>query len=176
MEATGGLSFMKAQHQWADVAHYYTFSGIEISVGVGNRPFMGITNYKGMPEKKAIFLSNNGTCRNSQYSIGEYKPILRDVRDITEAEARELYTLITDLPDKYLQCVLKKGTLHPVSRAWFKKIPSARVILLDMANKPTPIGGQYSPKAFIWLLTQGFDIFGLIESGQAIRKEVQHVA
>ena len=44
---------------------------------------------------------------------------------------------------------------------------------MEMADNATFLSVLVGePKEFQWLISRGFDVFGLIESGQAIRKEM----
>lgn len=85
------------------------------------------------------------------------KPVLRHLGDMTEADALELNGLLPRkksalIPDRLMGDNIGVGA----------KVATTMDFVLNM---PT--------EALLWLLNRGFDLFGLIESGQAIRKEVE---
>jgi len=141
--------------KWADVAHYYSRSPITILNERGDEYDCSIAVSLGY-----LYL---------------WKPILIHFEDITGDQAREFYTLKTGLPSKYVNRIIIRGkSADIVSVTYLKKFPAAKVIFVDIANKATPLGGQHTTKEFLWLISHGFDVFGLIESGQAIRKDVEN--
>ena len=134
--------------KWADVAHYYTPT-------------------HGAPDYSVVI---------GAWKMPEGLPILTHFEDITGDQAREYYTMKTGLPSKYVNRIIIRGkSADIVSVTYLKKFPAAKVIFVDIANKATPLGGQHTTKEFLWLISRGFDMFGLIESGQAIRKEATNV-
>lgn len=143
--------------KWADVAHYYAKSGIFCQWNQIDEDGENIFEFD-----EVSYLDGPEDC----------KPILIHFEDITGDQAREYYTLKTGLPSKYVNRIIIRGkSADIVSVTYLKKFPAAKVIFVDIANKATPLGGQHTTKEFIWLISHGFDVFGLIESGQAIRKE-----
>lgn len=148
-----------ADTKWADVAHYYLKSEIDVT---WKSTFDG-----------SEFVSAIGTMTlHSLTAMPSVKPILTHLEDITGDQAWEYYTLKTGLPSKYVNRIIIRGkSADIVSVTYLKKFPTAKVIFVDIANKATPLGGQHTTKEFIWLISRGFDVFGLIESSQAIRKE-----
>lgn len=82
-------------------------------------------------------------------NIGIFVPILRHRDDMTEADAREVYRL-----------------------AWGFDIDISVSVWDSGIDWVESLHGMYHPAVFIWLISRGFDMFDLIESGQAIRKEV----
>ena len=146
---------MNTEIKWADVAHMYQFSDIEIRIGVGDRKFKGVTQLSDARGriKRALYEDSAGHfVRTTQHEISEYKPILRHREDVTEAESREFmkdFTLFA----------WEEATQLPVG--W----KSAKEWAIDILND-----GEFTPAQTLWLLNRGFDLFGLIESGQAIRK------
>ena len=142
---------MENQIKWADVAHYYQFADIEIQIGIGQRKFKGVSQHDSVRggAKRALFADSGGIfVRSTQYEISEYKPILRHCDDITEAEDNDYMLVHTQ---------------------WVEESDLRRVIL-SLAKQHKTFD-QYSTH---WLISRGFDVFGLIESGQAIRKEASN--
>lgn len=74
------------------------------------------------------------------FIIGNFKLILRPLSDMTEEETKEYETLFGCNPHE--------------SDEWY-----CEIIMQDIGK----------PKVWLWLLKRGFDLFGLIESGQAIK-------
>lgn len=140
--------------KWADVAHYYAFSGVmgELDWGPNSERIP-----LGSPQISELTIGRVSPIREGEIV---FAPILRHRDDITEAEARELSIIHLDddfdMPENE-SCLdslnfdlaggrLQKG--NTVLSMWI---------------------GQ--PSAWHWLISRGFDMFDLIESGQAIRKE-----
>lgn len=172
---------MGSDTKWADVAHYYTKSQIDLQIKNRDHAerflMVSFRNVGGSHFEEWV---NDGVywrAYGSQFSAWEdHKPILTHFEDITGDQAREFYTLKTGLPSKYVNRIIIRGkSADIVSITYLKKFPAAKVIFVDIANKATPLGGQHATKEFLWLISRGFDVFGLIESGQAIRKEVTNV-
>jgi len=163
--------------KWADVAHYYQFSAIEIQLPCGNRAFKGVTGQISgdSNHKKAFYLDAGGHyTRSTDANVSQYLPILRALEDMTGEEAREYYTLKTGLDSKYVNRLIIRGkSADIVSVEYLKKYRSAAVIFVDIANKATPIGGQYAPKELAYLIQKGFNVFGLEWGTEAIRKGVE---
>ena len=152
--------------KWADVAHYYQFSDIEIQIGIGQRKFKGVSQHDSVRGgiKRALFQDSGGMfTRSTEYEISEYKPILIHRDDMTEAEARELWEIqigeawVQDTDETAIQCL-------------FFNIGNSQMEMADNATFLSVLVGE--PKAWNYLISRGFDLFGLIESGQAIRKEM----
>lgn len=79
------------------------------------------------------------------------KPHLRQLDSITEKEAREIYTLLyPDIDKGYDNCL----------EDWWYEIDEGYC-----RNMVRLIG---NPKVWLYLLSKGFDLFGLIEAGEAI--------
>jgi hypothetical protein len=154
--------------KWADVAHYYQFSDIEIQLPCGNRKFKGMTNQISgdSNHKKAFYLDAGGYfTRSTDANVSQYRPILRHSDDITEAEAREIYCVAhgKDFKKKYGTTYFKGGYKSTLFEDQYESMDGGNEWELFVGTKPS---------VFHWLISHGFDVFGLIESGQAIRKEV----
>ena len=84
--------------------------------------------------------------------ITKMVPILRHVENMTKVDAIEL--------EKYI---------YGDDGGTYIGYNSLRVAKLLLRV------GEYEPRLFLWLISKGFDLFGLIKSGQAIRREVGNV-
>ena len=137
--------------KWADVAHYYTKSQIDLQIKNRDHAerflMVSFRNVGGSHFEEWV---NDGVywrAYGSQFSAwADHKPVLRHFEDMTEAEDNE--------------CML-------VHTRWVEDEDLRRVIW-SLAKQHKTFD-QYSTH---WLISRGFDVFGLIESGQAIRKEM----
>jgi len=136
--------------KWADVAHYYLKSGINVT-------------WKTIFDRRE-FMSEIGTMSlDSLTTMPDSKPILRHRDDITEAQAREI-------------CEPMIESLKEVEGDSFEPPKSYKEFLL----RPFTHKGTWSlldhalgnPRDWHKFIKWGIDVFRLIESGQAIRKEV----
>ena len=99
--------------------------------------------------------------------ISECKLILRPLSDMTEDEHRQLYCLLFKEDSDY-RPVIMNGEISQKDRVGFK------ITYLPPASNPLDKGYEWVkyyklfPAQFVWALQKGFDLFGLIESGQAI--------
>ena len=152
--------------KWADVAHYYTKSHIEVVSLRGSNPKTG--QLMGMYQSDAVtvMFGKNQNVDKRKFSVVQLewcKPILTHLRDMTEAEARELWEIqigeawVQDTDETAIQCL-------------FFNIGNSQMEMADNATFLSVLVGE--PKAWNYLISRGFDVFGLIESGQAIRKEM----
>ena len=140
---------METEIKWAEVAHYYAAAGIEISL----IPYTIDQFMTGVIEvNKGIYTSSafykGGDCAyktGTGYSTadtGKYLPILRALEDMTLQEKMEIFALAGPSEKPH---------------DW-----EFRINIIE----------EYSASELHWLIQRGFDVFGLIASGQAIRKEV----
>ena len=135
--------------KWADVAHYYAKSYIEIVTLRGSSPKTGRLVSMYQSDAITVLFGENRKMNRRKFSIVQLawcKPILRHRDDMTEAEDNE--------------CML-------VHTRWISNEEFKNVIW--SLTKQHKTFDQYSTH---WLISRGFDVFGLIESGQAIRKEM----
>lgn len=112
----------------------------------------------------APFLLRYG-CSSSGTSWIEYllkgaKPVLRPFHDITKREMEELIA-INRTEDE----IITKIELKNEMVTFIKKAKRGKYGLIDMIRLD-----EVKSNEFIYLLKQGFDVFGLIESKQAIDK------
>jgi len=139
---------MGSDTKWADVAHYYTRSKLTVVHSSGTM--------------QAAFFEFDGyaldAARVQVFRAGEYKPILRHRDDMTEAEARELFALIYGdfAPTLDGETCIEWWTRETLQDSF--TMNSLNIFIGD-------------PNVWHYLISHGFDLFGLIESGQAIRKE-----
>lgn len=156
---------MNTEIKWADVARMYAKSGIFIRlIPYQTNQFTrgAVTINQG--DYRLIYANDVGCFYGygdnksvpSLSTYGKHQPILRHREDITEEEAREFMNgfALFDWEEA-------KGLPHGYKSAkqWFIEYFSDDFI---------------TPAQTLWLLNRGFDLFGLIESGQAIRKEVSN--
>ncbi len=134
--------------KWADVAHYYSKSHIEVVSLRGSNPKTG--QLMGMYQSDAVtvMFGKNQNVDKRKFSVVQLewcKPILLHFEDMTEDEDNE--------------CML-------VHTRWVEDSDLRRVIWSLAKQHKT-----FDQHSTHWLISRGFDVFGLIESGQAIRKE-----
>ena len=144
--------------KWGDVAHYYSASGISIErtpYDIDQFVTGNVTINEGTHVVQSlsvgghcVFLYDDNLEARGVVTADKYKPILRHYEEMTESEDTE--------------CML-------VHTRWVEDEDLRRVIW-DLAKQHKTFD-QYSTH---WLISRGFDVFGLIESGQAIRKELSN--
>lgn len=155
-----------ANAKWADVAHYYLMSNVLINDG---RP---------TPIQKYW----DGT-----RIVCQYQPILRHISDITADERKDLWRFVFG-NWKGGNIKLSERALEFTGRTQFLKstgsMSSDRWVLTQGVER---LGIEFNGTIWAdcdlhsfgfdmhatthWLIARGFDVFGLIQSGQAIRKE-----
>lgn len=148
-----------ADLKWADVAHMYQFSGIQIT-HKGNPKdkfdFEGVARLErnGKKALHAVFVYGNGSMGYSSMPIAEYVAILRHVDDITNEQAALVYSMAMD--EDYNNAVFPWKS----AKGWVK------------AYIGPNIGRSIDCNTLVMhqLLLWGFDIYRLIEMGEAIRK------
>ena len=177
---------MGNETKWADIAHYYTKSQIDLQIKNRDHAerflMVSFRNVGGSHFEEWV---NDGVywrAYGSQFSAwADHKPILRHCDDMTDEECFELASLIWGDSD-----------IIPFARSESHRIIKHKAIKFN--GKGDPYGdclfvvgvegrasswpirmNQMTPLAIHYLVSRGFDVFGLIESGQAIRKEVTNV-
>jgi len=139
--------------KWADVAHYYSKSEIFIQTeDVGIREMLGVRGTRG------VMYATRAHAMHSRWS--QHKPILRHRDDMTEAEAKELFSQSRPSPFDETIFSVSYGNELNYYRSNHFSLPFNRSV--------------WRAIEFLWLISKGFDMFGLIESGQAIRKGVDN--
>jgi len=152
--------------KWADVAHYYAKSYIEIITLRGSNPKTGRLTGMYQSDAVTVMFGENQNVDKRKFSVVQLqwcKPILRHRDDITEAQAREI-------------CEPMIESLKEVEGDSFEPPKSYKEFLL----RPFTHKGTWSlldhalgnPRDWHKFIKWGIDVFRLIESGQAIRKEV----
>ena len=150
---------MNTEIKWPHVAHMYLKSRIEVVTLRGSKERTGRLIHMNEPDAITVLFGEKEEIHRQKISVVKLewcKPILRHREDITEEESREFmkdFTLFA----------WEEATQLPVG--W----KSAKEWAIDILND-----GEFTPAQTLWLLNRGFDLFGLIESGQAIRKEVSN--
>lgn len=138
---------MSAQHTWPEVAHYYLKSGID-----------GMASFAGDEKSLKVPIGINDVTMSSRRT---FTPLLRALEDMTKEEMLQFATEVGGgIPPigENLVFSIKDGSItiaadHGDGMFWFYSLDSM------------------TSAQFHWLIQRGFDVFGLIESGQAIRKE-----
>ena len=161
--------------KWADVAHYYTKSQIDLQIKNRDHAerflMVSFRNVGGSHFEEWV---NDGVywrAYGSQFSAwADHKPILRHRDDMTEAQVLECikcgWPVVAGKPIKEFACIPDHS-----------EFGSAFTYKIVFDGSPHYMAGTMSFRSldsnqFVWLISRGFDVFGLIESGQAIRKEM----
>ncbi len=152
-----------------DVIHFYLGCDIEINVYGKDRvaTLMGI-------DPQYYHLKMPGDMAPTTYFNGKYviKPILRQLSDITEEELRELICLrYFENRDIFEQTLgrIERREEYKMTTRFGTSIPFST---FDKEGKHQMTGtfssSSLNPYQLQYLFKQGFDLFGLLESGQAI--------
>ena len=170
---------MGNETKWADVAHYYTKSQIDLQIKNRDHAerflMVSFRNVGGSHFEEWV---NDGVywrAYGSQFSAwADHKPILRHRDDMTESECID-YTEFVWADSEFS----KVNRSQKISVVWAKDSVNLREMYRKclFAVRQKGIMWPFFPKdinqlGFHWLVSRGFDVFGLIESGQAIRKEM----
>lgn len=149
---------MGNETKWADVSHYYKYVEHEVLISHSrNRDPLKRISKEG--EDLSVYYRRPDLVEAGFITV----PTLRHRDDMTEADARELWEIqigeawVQDTDETAIQCL-------------FFNIGNSQMEMADNATFLSVLVGE--PKAWNYLISRGFDVFGLIESGQAIRKEV----
>jgi hypothetical protein len=141
--------------KWADVAHYYAKSQIDLQIKNRDHAerflMVSFRNVGGSHFEEWV---NDGVywrAYGSQFSAwDDHKPFLRHRDDMIEADAMALWKSVANRVDFDDSVYAAYGSPLVIYRSKFKAL---------------------QPEEFHCAIQLGFDVFGLIESGQAIRKE-----
>jgi len=127
--------------KWADVAQNYLKSNIDVSVSYPDGKVSVV-------RKLGIYdVDGNGMC---------ITPILRHLEDMTEAQAVELWNY--GRGQDWINMQHTSDIYYDSPLCWYR------------FNRFGDINRQFTAKETYWLYKNGFDIHGLIESEQAIRR------
>lgn len=142
--------------KWADVAHYYTKSQVDLQIKNRDHTerflMVSFRNVGGSHFEEWVTDGVYWRAYGSQFSAwDDHKPILLHRDDMTEADAMSLWKSVTNRVEFSDSVYAAYGSPLVIYRSKFKAL---------------------QPEEFHCALMLGFDVFGLIESGQAIRKEV----
>ncbi len=152
--------------KWADVAHYYSKSYIEIVTLRGSSPKTGRLVSMYQSDAITVLFGENRKMNRRKFSIVQLewcKPILRHRDDMTEAEAREIWEI-------HFGKAYEIGPFNELEEPCKDEIlNSATYGTRNRLNTELMLGNSLT---LHWFISRGFDVFGLIESGQAIRKEM----
>lgn len=114
----------------------------------------GIYQSEVEPDKTIVSAQPN----RQEFYHDEIKLILRPLSSMTEEEGKEYAGLFFEDYNPELTKFYNFG--HCISIRYY----DAFLHLPD----------EYTPKQFLWLLSKGFDLFGLIEKGEAIDSTLKH--
>lgn len=165
---------MSTHHTWPEVAHYYSASGIEISlIPYKINQFMTgeVEVNSGIYTAAAIYAG--GSCVYSHdepenaigtVTTGNYTPILQALEDMTSQQLAEIAEL--DGWEYYSNGEELYGFMN--SDGLYGEV--------SQGNKNTYRFefGKFTPAQVAKMIEMGIDLFRLIASGQAIRKEAQN--
>lgn len=138
-----------------EVLHLYLGCEVQIKVKEQTRKGFPMKNLKGRlqeydlytPEWCGILMENQADPTHYlTLEIKNVKPILRPLSDMTSAEKNELMALSAHSPDNILPDIFIGNAMQ-----WYHSRRSVEVT--------------------VYLLKRAFDLFGLIESGQAVKAE-----
>jgi len=141
--------------KWADVAHMY--SDIDI-VDLDGEKMRNASFDRGGKCLAIPYVKVEGMPLKRLRQVNEYLPILRHLEDMTEAEALELWNY--GRGQDWINMQHTSDIYYDSPLCWYR------------FNRFGDINRQFTAKEIYWLYKNGFDIHGLIESDQAIRKEV----
>ena len=160
---------METEIKWAEVAHYYAAAGIEISlIPYTIDQFMtgGVEVNKGIYTSSAFY--KGGGCAyktGTGYSTadtGKYLPILRAYEDMTPKQLAEVAEL--DGWEFYSNGEELRGFMN--SDGTYGEVSKGN------KNAYLFTDGRFTPAQVHKMTEMGIDVFGLIKSGQAIRKSI----
>ena len=164
-----------------DVLHYYTGQNAHCFLENDDKTLefdttgeiMTVhTNYiegKHYPYPIKVNAKRKSYSLESYYDFNHVKPILRPLSNMTEAEAKEFILDVLNMKihfgwrefnyhiDKGFLTIIGDNNNYTIIKNWGKE-----------GDYQWIFNCSYSMADVIWLLKRGFDIFGLIESNQAV--------
>ena len=147
---------MSTKIKWADVAHHYLKSGISVRVGRGDRSHRhGSPEYTDHPFNIDTYREYGGEVPDSMYF--SCRPMLRPLSLMTDDEAVEVWNQGAGREWEESSA----SDFYDNAKEWYAK------------NRFNLGVHQWTPYELIWLISKGFDVFGLLESGQAATIERQ---
>ena len=149
--------------QFSEVAHLYI--GCEVEFGFEGRKKIGKLVGKVEPFGWQVFYPSKVLVPYHNVKGKLFKPLLRPLSDMTEEEAVELAKLSEYEPD-FNDVKIERNKYNDIIVSWQGNNESREVF-----NSTGEL--FYCAEQFVYLLSRSFDLFGLIESGQAIDKTKQ---
>lgn len=137
-----------------DVIHFYL--GCEVLTNQGKGSLIGVFTSDQDPSERISLEDGDCDC------IEWYKPILRQLDSITEEDRTILFENVFGKFYNYLYQHYRVGNVFTAEKVDHIDGFTKGHVTLSLSS--------FSPKNFQYLLSKGFDLFGLIESGQAIDK------
>lgn len=140
---------------------YHPQSGIKLLLNDGR-----IGTYEGVTSSMVVKVLIDGGIIDEY--INYVKPFLRDLSDMTEEEAKEYFKL----PDNVEFLKRKDVSGKSACFEYRFKHPNERLNIEDgyFYSEVAIYMTGFKPNEFIFLLSKGFDIFGLIPAGLAIKR------
>lgn len=154
-----------------EVIHLYL--GCEVQVRGDIEKLIGV-------ESDGAAITFSGRYGRRIWGAKEVKPLLRQLSDITEEEASDVYTIERDrilhihTNDHDISRRIGSGIvvtrLDHMNIGLLIRLDGVCYKVIDEGKKPTIEPAMNQPLIFQHLLSKGFDLFSLIETGQAIDK------
>lgn len=168
-----------AESKWDKVANMYLQSGIEGQLNWG-------PNSKNKPRNPLRAKFGIGTLEGMQSGKLVFTPILRHLEDMTEEEVKEMHMAFFKYEDVDYSGNKIKARAADIRE--HEGLVAATKIKKGYHFGKRAVTLYYEPcdgrageiceplhglERGVWLISRGFDVFGLIEAGEAIRKEVE---
>ena len=179
---------MSTKIKWEDVAHHYAKSKIQIFVGkFDHGPEMGMIFEKGLHDKweyssYGLFIQVQNGGFLSEW--GSHKPLLRPLSSMTEDERKELWRVVFSQGSVNELGLDFTGKTQWIDKKTYNTEPRW-VMMHGLGRLGIEMNGyvwadsdlhhfKHNPNITTnWLISKGFDVFGLLESGQAATIERQ---
>lgn len=149
-----------------NVIHFYLGCNVKILNDKRDGKLIGIfisktvmwgENGKTITEKHFAVIEHDNQVNN--FDVYDVTLLLRPLSSMTEEEKEQLAKVV-----------------EPKARKWNVSIHHTGAITIETWANHHSIMDNYSPNTFTHLLSKGFDLFGLIESGDAIDSTKELVA
>jgi hypothetical protein len=154
-----------------DYIHHYI--GCDVAYHFeGRGKLVGISASE-VEKGKVIAIIDIGIVDFQEWYVEECKPILRKLSSMTEVEARDIAVIMFGQPDSVKWRLENKTNYLNVYRKHYHisftiDLASGDVDIYDEGGIQTTINHHFITK---YLLSKGFDLFGLIDAGLAIEKD-----
>ena len=174
------------EFKWADVAHYYTKSPIGAMVNGVKSVVTSMDSDGSIYTDEPPSHGQGVTVYPESVESGEYTTILRHLEDMTEEEVKEMHMAFFKYEDVDYSGNKIKARAADIRE--HEGLVAATKIKKGYHFGKRAVTLYYEPcdgrageiceplhglERGVWLISRGFDVFGLIEAGEAIRKEVE---